>query len=75
VAVILFTLAFLSVGIYGSLHIEVGFDPFDMLSSDSYLTEYIDVAQKEYPEIGYTGNIVIDKIEYTVRDFEGIDKE
>lgn len=72
---VLTTLGFLSVGIYGSLHIEVGFDALDLLPRDSYVANFLDIIQMEYPEQGYPASIVIDKIAYTVEDFECIEKE
>jgi hypothetical protein len=73
--VILVTLGFLSVGIYGSLHIEVGFDPFDLLPKDSYMSKFVATNKAEYPESGYPANIVVKNISYTVDDFDSIDKE
>jgi predicted RND superfamily exporter protein len=73
--VILSTMGFLSVGMYGLQHIEVGFDMIDLLPADSYLAKYLDIIDKEHPESGFTANIIIDKIMYTAEDFESINKE
>ena len=40
--VILATLGLLSAGIYGTCNIKVEFDPFKMLSQDSYLKQFLD---------------------------------
>ena len=45
-AVIGVTLGFLSAGIYGPCHIKVEFDPFKMLSQDSYLKQFLDTYKK-----------------------------
>jgi hypothetical protein len=68
-------MGFLSVGIYGSLHIDAAMDPVDFLPTDTYLTKFIHVIDEEHPEFGYLANIIINKITYTVEDFESIDKE
>ena len=41
-AVIGVTLGLLSAGIYGTCKIKVEFDPFKMLSQDSYLKQFLD---------------------------------
>ena len=41
-AVIGVTLGLLSAGIYGTCNIKVEFDPFKMLSQDSYLKQFLD---------------------------------
>jgi hypothetical protein len=68
-------MGFLSIGIYGSLQIDVGMDPTDLVAKDSYLTKFDHVIDEEHPEFGYPANIIINKIMYTVEDFERIDKE
>ena len=45
-AVIMFTLGLLSAGIYGTCNIKVEFDPFKMLSQDSYLKQFLDTYKK-----------------------------
>ena len=45
-AVIGVTLGLLSAGIYGTCNIKVEFDPFKMLSQDSYLKQFLDTYKK-----------------------------
>jgi hypothetical protein len=66
-------MGFLIVGIYGSLQIDAGMDPTDLLDKDSYITKFHHVIDEEHP--GHPANIIIHKIMYTVEDFESIDKE
>jgi hypothetical protein len=74
-AVILSTMGFLCVGIYGSLHIEVGMNIIDFLPTDSYLAKFLDTINDEHPESGFPANMIIDKIMYTAEDFESLNKE
>jgi hypothetical protein len=73
--VILSTMGFFSVGMYGLQHIDVGMNINDLLPTDSYLAKFLFIIDEEHPESGFPANILIDKIMYTAEDFESINKE
>ena len=72
--VILATLGLLSAGIYGTCNIKVEFDPFKMLSQDSYLKQFLDFYKEEFPRSGWPANVYTGELRFVVEDFEAVDK-
>ena len=72
-AVIGVTLGLLSAGIYGTCNIKVEFDPFKMLSQDSYLKQFLDTYQNGKREPNITR--VLEILEYLKFNIFRISKE
>ena len=65
VAVVIFTLALFTVGLWGSVLIQQKFDPKLLLPADSYLRRWLDVHDKMYPRNGHTCDIYTSNFNWT----------
>jgi len=65
VAVILITIAAMSVGIVGSLQLEQWFDTTWLLPKGSYMSQYLDIKNQKFPFEGYEAFVLMgDDIDY-----------
>ena len=80
VLTLLITLAFLSVGVWGTSMMKHKFDPVLLLPGDSYLREWVDIHSNLYPENGWTAEVYSEHLNHThlesidqlVAGFEGL---
>ncbi len=70
----LITLGLFSVGIYGTYHIKVAFDPILMLPEKSYLRQYSRTFDAHFSTKGWDATIYTGESEYTEDVYEKIDK-
>lgn len=70
IVIAIVSLAFLSVGIYGAVYLEQEFDPNVFIPKDSYLKEYFDTYQQNFPDVGAdSGHIYLGKHHFAFHSF------
>jgi hypothetical protein len=57
------SLAFLAIGIWGTLSIRQKFDPILLLPSDSYLREFVQKHDADYPTNGWSAEVYMSEID------------
>ncbi len=72
--IILASLAMFGAGIWGTYMIRVDYDPIHLVPKRSYLKQWIDKADEEFPNDGWGVSIYTEAIPYTVENFEKIDQ-
>lgn len=65
IVIVLITIVTASAGVVGILQLQQWFDPAWFIPSHSYLSKYIDVRRKEYPDVGYEAMILMGDFNYT----------
>ncbi len=68
------TLGALSASLYGIYQIRIVSDPYDFLPADSIVRAFVDKFNWDYSVPGYPSEIVTSELEFTLADFERIDK-
>jgi Niemann-Pick C1 protein len=71
--VILIAIGLFSVGLYGTLNIKVEFDHNNLLPKSSYLRQFIDTNEVQFPSTGWPATVYVGHIDYSVEDFEKLD--
>ena len=71
--IIVFTIALLSVGIWGASQIKVEYDIKFLIPEDSYLKAWIRQNDKHFPTDGYGVTIYSQEVSYELEDFLKID--
>ena len=66
------TAALLAVGIFGTLHIRVHFDPINLMPKSSYLRRYADHLNVEFPLVGFEAEVYSGGLGYDLAAFEGV---
>ena len=72
-AIVLLTMSMFGIGIWGACNIQVKYDIMRFLPKDSYLREWIDQNDKDFPTDGWGANIYSQDISYTLDDFEKVE--
>ena len=72
--IILLTIGMCAMGIWGSYHLQVDYDPITLLPKDSYLRLWIDQNEVDFPTDGWGVNFYTQDISYTLDNFEKLDK-
>lgn len=72
VSVMILTVSFLALGIWGSLSIVSRFDPKSMLPRDSYLSKFSHTLEEFYPDFSFRVELMTGSLE--VEDLQGMDR-
>ena len=70
--VLFVTAALLAVGVWGTLHIKVHFDPIKLMPKTSYLRQFADQFQREFPTVGFEAEVYAGSMGYSLGAFEGV---
>ena len=65
VLVFIFTCGLLGLGIWGAMNIKFKFEPELLMPSDSYLRQWIDIHNVDFPKNGWTAEIYIGPFDHT----------
>ena len=51
---------------------RVHFDPIQLMPTTTYLRQFVDQADREFPEIGYSASVYTGRLGYSVGEFESV---
>ena len=71
--VILITCAMVAIGVWGACEIRVDYDPINLLPEESYLKDWIEQNDIDFPTDGWGVLIYSQGVPYSLKDFESID--
>ena len=74
IAVVAVTLAVVAASIYGACFIRISSDPYDYLDDGAVVKTFVRQYNRHFATPGYPSEIIVDAINYTLEDFEKIDK-
>lgn len=63
-AIVAITIGLATFGVTGSNQLEQWFDPVWFLPSDSYLSKFLIVKEKEFPKVGYEATVFMSEIDF-----------
>ena len=71
--VIILTSAMVAIGIWGACKIKVDYDPINLLPEESYLKDWIEQNNIDFPTDGWGVLVYSQGVPYSLKDFEKID--
>jgi Niemann-Pick C1 protein len=72
--IIIITLGMFGAGVWGTYSIKVEYDPIHLVPKASYLKEWLDKNDVDFPNDGWGVSFYTERVPYTVAEFEKIDQ-